>query len=337
MGLALLLGMNDPSQHALVYQWWPHKLDDRASHDLVSPIISSIATFRKLNPDIAIYVLDYVGGDMADFPERLSFKVINKPCYFERITPHREVKMLAHGMAYVGKGPDETNPVGADIFHLRFCSRPFDVWDLAQEIPQRYITYADSDIFWYKPLLPFGSDPARLCVRWDNTGLFYFDKKSPEVSAIFEMWRAYLIMARHDYNFRKKLLLAFKTPIYISEEKVLLYMYSTLPAAMSLMTNRIEHHEMLMSWDYQNHMEIQGDKLKSIHATGSTFGSNKGRVPIFFKESFEALREVFTPEEMIDIYGKSIFSRAIYSINDMGRPMGDPFYADLKSRVYADD
>jgi hypothetical protein len=40
---------------------------------------------------------------------------------------------------------------------------------------------------------------------------------------------------------------------------------------------------------------------------------------------------------MIDIYGKSIFSRAIYSINDMGRPMGDPFYADLKSRVYADD
>lgn len=158
---------------AFVYHYWGEEINS-----LEFPILPSIATLR-FHTNFPIYVLDYKNLDWKGFDKKLNFQIINSNPVLERQKDPR-------------------------VF-WRLCSLPFDSYYYDQKIEEQNIFKTDVDVIWLSDPLPTFSDNSRLCCRSDNTGIFYFDKKSPLVKKVFSDWKKEIIRAIQSEKYKNEI------------------------------------------------------------------------------------------------------------------------------------
>lgn len=330
------------SECAVVYKWWSSNPDPRVVNHIQAPIITSIATLRAVEPDVSVYVANFVDGlyDWGDFPSRLRFSVLPMSPVLEASIPKKDLWSLSDGGLYTGRGPLETASRkiehSLDSLNVGSCSWPFDLMSLASLLPERYLVSCSSDVFWLRPILPLIGDADRLNVHKNNSGLFYFDKESDVARCWIELWQAYLSLAIRDFVFRRRLIEKYPRPAVIDEGKVFFYLRDAFPDIFDSHIRCIESSEILLPSDHC----VDGFEkefiagLKGLNL-GCSIGPYKGRFPMLFREMFDSIRDSFTMDELFSMYGMDIFNNSSFSLDDLAEPRTNPFYGHLSDKMNA--
>jgi hypothetical protein len=249
-------------EFAFVYHYWGEEINS-----LEFPILPSIATLR-FHTNLPIYVLDYKNLDWKNFDKKLNFQIIKSNPVLERQKDPR-------------------------VF-WRLCSLPFDSYYYNQKIEEQNIFKTDVDVVWLKDPLPIFSDNSRFCCRSDNTGIFYFDKKSPLVKKVFSDWKEEIIRAIESEEYKNEIWRnCNRDGNFIYEEIVL---YNMIKNGYDL-TNLIPWNEHYILSD-DPVMQVS----KNIHLVKRNFYKKRGIVFILMKESKEILLKFFNKEEIDYIF-----------------------------------
>jgi hypothetical protein len=322
------------SDYAVVYRWWSHSTDKRVWRHIDVPIILSIATLRLNNPSLAVYVMDYSGGyDWGDFPSRLNFSVISIEPSLETSLAKKDLWSLPNTNPYTGRGPLESASDKAehtiDALDVRSCSWPIDMSEVCLMLPERYIVSSDCDVFWLKPVLPLEGDGDKFNARPANTGLFFFDKLADAPRQWLELWQAYVSLAARDFNFRRRLIELYPHPAVILSDKPYFYVRDKFPRVFEELVNPTEPYTCLLPSDHFGY----GFEKEFV---GKVMGRWKGKFPLLFAEVFDQLREVFSVEELIDVFQMDVFNNSVFSLENLCDSSHSDFYDHLSDRMYAE-
>jgi hypothetical protein len=254
---------------ALVYHWWADPLDRIPQENLRVPIIQSIATFRQVDKETPIYILNSSINrqDWRNLALDYDFKIID-------ITPTLQRYEDKPGWQHL--------------------SRLFDLEKI--DIEEDVIVYSDSDIFWFEPLLPLAKDSNKFCFNGTNSGFFYYNKKSPIVEKFFELFKAYTITALNDDNFRviQRQFSEYLGWYYVLDETILQYMF-------------VKHSNLFDKLDYTEHMTCnllkENSKFKMFHTHGMEITNeltqhrySRGLFPLQIRELFEGVKLLYDQE-----------------------------------------
>jgi hypothetical protein len=263
----------------VIYQWWRDDLSIKPYHDLTSPVIPAIAVLRAQNPTIPITVLDVSQKerpfrDWGGFPELLNFKVVKWTPVLNQSLPRA----------------------------CRLSSRVWDVWAFAKTVPEHHILFNDSDIFWLKDPLPFDEEKdGRLDEFYcsSNTGVWYFDRRSQRVAQLFDRWKAVISHALIDDNFHNDVMDKFASSEVCPFQDEVAFNYLTFYYP--------EIYHPVSVWENftVNSLRVAKnvEKVKNVHALGSTLGKYKGRLCLILKELKGAMERVLTPVQIEMIFG----------------------------------
>jgi len=244
---------------AFVYHYWNNKINN-----LEYPIIPSITTLRYHNKNSPIYVLDYNGLNWENYDKKLNFKVI-------KCNPL--LKMCE-----------------SDQVIWRLCSLPFDSFYYYENIKEENIFKIDVDTIWLANPEPVSCDYSKFCCRYENTGIFYFNKKSHLVNQFFIDWKKEILKALKSINFRNEIWDTCKRPTKKIYEEIVLY-YMTIKGYDNI--NNISHKE---------HYIISDDKCletpNNIHLVRRNFKTKRGLIFLILKESKEIIKNTFNKEEL---------------------------------------
>lgn len=291
--------MVDTQEYALVYHWWNNTPNVKPYQDLSNPVILAIATARAYNPKITIYVIDISFierplEDWGDFPKTLSFTIIPR-------------KIL------MNCGLPNCNPL---------CSRVWDVWDACQkDIPKNNILFTDADVFWLKDMFPLEmSNQGKLnyfhCHK-NNTGVWYFDKRSPFVKEVFCIWKGIMALAMVDNAFHEeiKTLLPSAREGFFQEEIAFSYLLLTYPRYYHSLSIR----ENFLVYELRHRTPEELSRVKCLHCLRSVMGNQRGRACYYLKELSDAIHSTLTSEQMKLIFDdfKPTKVCSIYDIQKM--------------------
>ncbi len=280
--------------HAVIYHWWDEK-SEKPYQSMISPVVLAIATLRRFNKEIPIYVIDISTRDwkLEDwdiFPKKLNFNIIKKNPLF----------MLKN----------------AGKINSRMCSRIWDVWDIGNKIKQNKLISADTDIFWLKDVLPLEYEVDGEIEKFtsgSNSGIWYFDKNKETTQKLFKIWKAVTFSACCDKEFSAKLSkeTVGNENYLIYEEKTLRYVFNRLPSLM----NKISIRENFILHGLLNADKEAIDTIKNLHCLSCLCGDNRGKVCLLFKEL--DISEILNQEEIDMIFGdcKPTKRFSIYEIN----------------------
>lgn len=186
---------------AIYHLWADPKIEPSPGRNIRTPVIMSIATLRG-HTDMPIYVLDYTPNkqDWGCFDKQLNFTVLQKTHVLDR---YRDLK-------------------GGQIL-----SRFFDVDDFAMDIPEDLVFYMDTDVFWFKSP-SIRHDPSKFCFNGYNNGFFYYNKNAVDVRKFFELYKAFVLTAINDDNFRyitRQYIKYDYNHVFVHDEAISSYIY----------------------------------------------------------------------------------------------------------------
>lgn len=294
---------NDPSQYAVVYQWWtPFKRAKVAAiHTL--PILASIATLRYYCPEVAIYIIDYSPNqdDWQDYPERFGFEIVRQRCGLAEIA-FRYAKMPVQGSV-----PKE------DRIFMEHLSRPIDLWNFAHKIDRRYIIYSDSDIFWRASCLPVKKESNFIHCRDENSGVIYFDKESPNATTFFEVWSGLAMYTAKNRRFRERMYTKIPTYNAIQDEMVYCYIRQDMPELYGRCVRELSILENFNPFDYKENIDKIID-CKALHVMIHMYDAYRGYVAWLLREFQPAIQAHFSSEEIASLYSPILEYGGRYSL-----------------------
>lgn len=244
--------------------------------DSVSPTIASIATLRAVNKQVKVYVLDTEPflEDWGHFPKLLNFHVVQQP--------------LQIPIRYTAGCP----------FQERIVSRLFDVWAFAQLIPERFIVYSDSDIFWLKDPFPLANDLLEHFYADDRgDGFFYFNKHSLQSEVFVNVVRGLTMVGILSDEIRTKMRISgYHSPMFMSEMPMMYALHQGVPGCG--LVDRLEHY-------YPASLsEPIEPNAKCLHAHSGLFdGKNRLQVVRRVREFSDGIKSVLPEREAALILG----------------------------------
>ena len=189
-------------KNAIVYHWWTESCVF-VKDDLFNPILYSIATIRRHNQEVPIYVINLSPeAEWGVYPKTLNFNVLNKHSKFTKNSGYQNNLM----------------------------SRVFDIIEVAQTIEEEDILFNDSDVFWIKDPFPLMNDTKVFNCN-QNNGVFYYNKHSIEAMNFIREWQHDTHRTVNDPDFRSKLLhdMQFASNFKIHDELIMRYTQKRLP------------------------------------------------------------------------------------------------------------
>jgi len=182
-------------KHAIVYYYWSNECN-KINENTSTPIILSIATLRKYNKSIKIYVLDCdEKTNWIDFEKKYNFKVIRcEPIIFSWGIDKR-----------ITKFPYDKKDISADDHLISIlASRHLDIFKFSANIEEEIIIHCDCDVFWLDNVLSLNKSGSKF-TSFGNTGLFYFNKNSHQVSNYFDKYKETIDLALSDFEYFTKI------------------------------------------------------------------------------------------------------------------------------------
>ncbi len=251
------------------------------------PTVLAIATLRAHNAEVPIYVLDcaHGGSDWRDFPRTLNFNVERRPLSLGRSRTDRSIL-------------------------TELCSKTFDVWKFSQEIKKLHkILFMDSDIFWLRDPLPLAAqdETQRLCVRPENTGLYYFDPESPLVAKQFEFWMTATKRCLSDSGYRNELFPNSSEAIH--DESI----FGKIAKRELCFDIPMEENRRLKSG-------ISSEELLSahnLHLMRVFWGKRKDSVALLIQEIFEAIKRSLGPVDRRYLFGTEQADRSPFPLESL--------------------
>lgn len=180
------------TEKAFIYFYYgKYRQNTKIWEDQRNTIPLAIATLRKWNKDVKVYVADasdeYI--EWGDFPKALNFKVI------------RIANPLGRNMVNCYTDMNRPNIK----MYPTLLSKPLAVANVALVAPEQQIIYSDADIFWIKDPFPLLGDIQKdFCVGW-NTGIYYYDKANWFAQRWLDMWKGACLLAMNEWLYREKL------------------------------------------------------------------------------------------------------------------------------------
>lgn len=274
---------------AVAYHWWSLESDSPPHQNIRVPIIGSIATLRAVDKTIPIYVLDCSDHDVDwhGYDKFLNFKII-KTQFFLKDYRHR------NGWQNLSR-----------IFDLR-----------RTEIPEKILLYSDSDVFWIKSPLPLEKSPNKFCFNGTNSGLFYFDKTSPDVAQFFNLFEAFTITALNDESFRIiTRQYTGQIPFFVIDEQVLTYMH----VKMRELFNTLDIPEHFTLYNVTQHTDLS--KLKNLHLHAVIVENplevidwkkrwNRGATLIFIQELYDLMNSILSETQVQSMFDHQLMEFA---------------------------
>lgn len=256
---------------AVIYHYWNDNNSQRWQ-DLANPVVLSIATLRAQDSDVAIYVIDISdkAGDWGSYPGKLGFRVVTQPPSIP-IDHHPSISRNT----------------------LKFCSSIFDVTGLADRIDDTNIVFADSDLFFLKPLeLDFGE-----CFhcRDGYVGHYYYDKTVPRIREFLDTWRRCILSGIVDSALRKEITSFYRVPDFMNQESAFLYLCRT--RELSGVVHLLSPAQHCFETDFP------AAELRMFHWVGASFGYQRGLAALVIREHFEGLKRVLGNEDLRAIFG----------------------------------
>lgn len=244
---------------AAIYHWWGEASDPPPIQNMRTSIVTSIATLRGANPTIPIHVLDlsehHTNWD--GWPDKLQFEV------------HKtEPKLSRH----------------KDKAGYRYLSRLFDIWRFANKRIENVWMYVDTDVFWFKDPLPLARSGYQFSFNRYNSGFFYFDKTSPLVQELFEIFEAVTLACLYDQNYWY-IVRQYGYPSethYLPDEAVLQYIYHKYEYLCELIPP--EEH-FTCDFFYKTGKKIDLANVKMIHCNGLAVENPVSQDPWAIKHS----------------------------------------------------
>lgn len=272
---------------AVVYHWWSLDCDALPHQNIRVPVIGSIATLRAVNRTIPIYVLDCSEHhvDWSDYEITLNFTVIRTKLFLS------EYK---------------------HCYGWQNLSRLFDLRRL--DIKEDIILYSDADVFWLRDPLPLQQSPQKFCFNGTNSGLFYFDRRSPGVKTFFHLFEAFTLTALNDENFRIiTRQYTGNVTFFVIDEQILSYMYIKLKSLFNTL-NLLEHFVL---YKFKEGEVVDVSQVNNIHMHAVIVENplepidwkrkwNRGAAVLYLKELFASVSSVCSPEQIKMMFDENL-------------------------------
>jgi hypothetical protein len=258
---------------SLIYHYWNDSKDPEVWRDLANPVIASIATIRSMNVQTPIYVLDvsHKRNDWSYFPFKLKFEVV-------RASPH-----LGHN----GKGFVSST-------QMKLFSRSFDVPAFAYGLD--YYAFCDSDIFWYRDMLPFPEPINGIYCNRKNNGFYYWNRGSEDAATFFRLWQEACVSGISDPNKRNEILTYYYTNVF---NDAAAYCY-----VKALNWDLIKDLSVFDNWaGIRPDAEVM-EHTKNIHLCQTNFGRRRGLMAIIIREFHERLMIHLDDSDLVRMFGE---------------------------------
>ena len=232
------------------------------------PLILSIASLRKFNKHIPIYVLDYSSHPKEwNVVEQLNFTVVPV-----------NSKILRYHEIY-GLWPPQR--------------RPIDILRFSKVIPHKYVIFSDADIIWLDNILPLRYDD-KFHIGRLAAGFFYFSKENKFI----EYWAekcSQIIKFDEKGNFLIQGTGDVINDKYqrLDEEVIYRYLRDIKDFDENLLSD-ITYHESTLIGEFIARFPA----VKSIHFHGSTpkdrwkYNVSRGNTILMIKEFYEIVNSV---------------------------------------------
>ncbi len=263
-----------------VYHCWSHEGEPHPHQNLRTPTLLSIATLRAVS-DLPIVVLDISDKpkNWFGFPQKLNFKVNHIPA-----------QLASYGNLIKGN------------LHL---SRIFDAheWALNEQIDE--IIYVDSDVFFFKDILPLACDSSKFCWNSFNSGFFYYQPNTNSNRLFFDIFKSYSLASIYSDDMRN-----------ITSKYVNYFNWYGVCDEMILGYMQHKHFELFNKIPLEEHSTssvlhaVNRNTVKMFHANGSMIkdrftGSEhaRGLFCLLFKELYDNIIKVLNPNDLKSIFG----------------------------------
>lgn len=263
----------------IMYHWWSEETDYPPHLNLRTPLIHSIATLRGTGCTDSVIVMDVSEKPQSfnGWDRKLNFSVLRW-------------KPILH--TYQNK-PGWKN-----------LSRLFDIHEFCTTVDCYGVIYCDTDVFWLKNPYPLLQDPNKFCFNGYNSGFFYFDIRSPDVSNFFELFKAFTLTALNDDNFRviTRSYTDYNEWYYVLDETILTYMGVKMPH----LFNFIDINEHLTPHAMKD-IHTDASQAKMVHCHGTNIENhrekeewrkkyNRGLAPLIIKELYDNMKKALGDE-----------------------------------------
>lgn len=259
---------------AVVYHYWQDGGTVPAYRDMENPVVVSIATFRHAHPDAPVYVADVSDrpNEWGDYPAALGFKVFHQapaiPVPFDGLNIQRST--------------------------YKYCSSVFDVTSVADRVPENTVVFADSDLFFLKPVLPLRAGGLFHC-RPGFVGFYYYDKRSQATRKFLGLWKRCILRALVDRAFRKNVTDHYRVKGFINQESVFVYLCDVADLSGSV--------RFLSAAEHCLEPREPGD-LPMFHFTSHYFGHSRGMAAYHVRELFRGVVDVLGADRVREVFGR---------------------------------
>ena len=268
-----------PDSIAVVYWYFKHNIPILVSLDKRNPIIPSIASLRRLIPDIPIYVVDVsnVENEWEDYPAKFNFTVTRKLFKFWRY-----------------KFQNDYGNTSRELL-----SKVYDCDELAAGLEEKYVAVVDSDLFWVQPPDLEVEDGFYINHnKWANSGLYLYNKDNE----VIHLWKAINRLALEDREFRIDVLRG-TTYDYIQEEATIQYILNMYRPRVKPLTAR--HNFLSSYYFYQLVKKVNLDRVTALHLLGMNAPEgNCLEVAYSITEIRHAMKEMFSERRFRQIFGE---------------------------------
>lgn len=263
---------------AAVYHWWGYSSDAPPISNLRSPILASIATLRAVNHTIPIYVVDISDNkqDWMNYPDKLNFEVIKQKPFLHKYSNCKGFMNL---------------------------SRLFDIARL--NLPENEIIYLDSDVFYFKDILPLECNVDKFCFNKYNSGFYYYNKESECFKTFQQIFESYVITALNDENFRY-ITKQYGTcdDYFVLDETMLHYMYMKHRDLFDIVSTN-EHFVI----DKAENANLKVEKIRMFHGnriisenpfakTDEEKKHSRGLICLIINQLFDNLNKVLSQNDI---------------------------------------
>lgn len=283
---------------AVIYYYWSNS-GEPVWTDHRNPILLSIATLRKFERSLPVYVIDASNNhiDWGDYWLRLGI----------------DIRRRDHPLRHIE--PKINAPEGVTI-QTRLMAKSTAVYELAQNVSANTIIFCDSDVFWVKSPFPLGGNfSEKFCAR-SNTGVFYFDRGSPNSHKVMNTWNAFCSHACINTRFANTVSKAMKQQV-LNDEVILNFVQKNNAG----MFQEIPIYENF-PFIHLSKPEYDVRKAKNIHVHNTNFKAyypKKSYACLCVKELRDIVTEMLGEDQMLKIFGDDYHNVVSFSMYDQER------------------
>lgn len=270
------------SKPIVAYHWWSFPEEPPVYQNLRAPILISIATLRSVS-DVPIFVLDGSEHiiDWGYFPDKLKFKIIKTPLYFQ---PY---KSYFEGWRHLSRIPDIHN------------------WSVSLQ-HDCDIIYVDSDVFFFQDPIPAICNTNKFC--WDgwNTGYFYFNQTADLYQDFYKKFNLFCHAAIYSQEIRGLVekYVGYDTWYGVCDEMILGLMKNENPNLFNYISNK-ENVTVRSLKSISNPIMLHANGLMVENPlTGEKHA--RGLLGVLITEFYNNLKNVLNEDDLSLIYGKML-------------------------------